>query len=223
MSDTSSATPDEPRTPNPAGVHVAHCWGTHGCKYAAPDCPVASGSLAQGFPCERCPDPDLVARLLPAPELLRERIGILVETRGFCECGRALRQRPDGPLIHSDAGPGEDPLLCEPIEPDSPVAVFEPSEVRTEIRASSSSITAHVEVRESAPTSASLAAAALVGGGLPERLAPVGCAVRDAINDYDSGARATVGTYLEDRVSRIVASLAVGDHLSALDATDLLP
>lgn len=35
-------------------VHAAHCCVSHGCKYADPDCPVATGKISQNHLCEFC-------------------------------------------------------------------------------------------------------------------------------------------------------------------------
>lgn len=38
------------------GPHIAHCCYIHGCKYGNLNCLVASGKIAQEYPCEFCPD-----------------------------------------------------------------------------------------------------------------------------------------------------------------------
>lgn len=40
------------------GVHIAHCYYIHGCKYGDEDCPVASGEVAQQYLCYDCDGED---------------------------------------------------------------------------------------------------------------------------------------------------------------------
>jgi flavoprotein len=69
---------------NKIGVHLSHCCLEHGCKYNAPDCPVASGELAQLYPCDTCVEEleqfkELTTKVLASPEKLAEFLSQLCD------------------------------------------------------------------------------------------------------------------------------------------------